>query len=153
MPQAAPALTFRNTSGTHLTLADFSAHTLLVNLWATWCGPCVLEIPSFDALAATLKPAGILVLPVSIDLAGAAAVTPFYLRHNLTNLPILLDPDGNNMDVLGTDGIPITLVINPEGQLVAHLQGAANWNTPATIKYLKSLAAAPAESPKSVMRL
>ncbi len=139
MPQAAPRLAFSNEQGKKRTLADYAGQALVVNLWATWCGPCVAEIPSFDALAPKLKASGVLVLPISIDLTGAAAVRPFYTAHNIHSLPILLDPSGHDLQLLGSDGIPITLIINPAGQMVAQLEGAANWNTPRTMKFLTSL--------------
>jgi len=80
------------------------------------------------------------VLPISIDTNGAKAVQPFYALHGITNLPVLLDPDGDNLDVLNSDGVPITLVIDPGGRLVARLEGAANWNTPRVRAFLQSLA-------------
>jgi len=139
MPQTPPNLTFTTPKGKQLSLANYRGHPLIVNLWATWCGPCVAEIPSFAALAATLKPAGILILPISIDLGGAQDVRPFYASHNIQNLPILLDPNGDNMTTLGTNSVPFSLVINAAGQAVATMDGAANWNTPGMIAYLKSL--------------
>lgn len=145
MPVTGPALTFTTPRGKQLTTKNYEGHVLLVNLWATWCGPCVEELPSFAALAKTLPP-NIKILPISIDLNGAVAVTPFYADHGITDLPILLDPNGNNMDLLGTNSIPLTLIYNQAGQITAHLSGAANWNTPAMIAYLQSLlpdAAAP----------
>lgn len=138
-PIAAPPLKFTDAKGRALSLSDYAGHVLVVNLWATWCGPCVDEIPSLATLAAQNQPAGGLVLPISIDSDGAQAVSPFYTSHQITNLPILLDPDGNNLDVLDTDGVPVTLIINAEGKLVGRLDGAANWNTPRIQALLKSL--------------
>jgi thiol-disulfide isomerase/thioredoxin len=139
-PVAAPALKFTDEKGRKLSLADYKGHVLVVNLWATWCGPCVDEIPTFAALAGQLQPFHGLVLPISIDTNGAEAVGPFYAEHAITDLPILLDPDGNNLDVLNTDGVPVTLVINPEGRLVARVDGGADWNTPRILAFLRSLA-------------
>jgi thiol-disulfide isomerase/thioredoxin len=139
MPTAAPHVVFTNAKGQKLNLSDFAGHTLLVNLWATWCGPCVAELPSFAALAPKLKTLGALVLPISIDMSGAGAVQPFYAAHGIRSLPILLDSVGANLQALNTDAIPLTIVINPAGQLVARMDGAANWNTPAILAFLKSL--------------
>ena len=143
MPQAAPKLTFRNAKGRQLSLADYAGHALVVNLWATWCGPCVAEIPSFAALSRKLAASGALVLPISVDMNGAEAVRPFYASHNIISLPILLDPDGANFQVLNTDSIPVTLVLNASGQMVARTDGAANWDTPRTLEFLQSLAVKP----------
>jgi len=148
-PTAAPPVVFTTAAGKQRTLAHYAGHTLVVNLWATWCGPCVEELPTFDALALKLKASGVLILPISIDTAGAAAVAPFYASHGIKNLPILLDPNGDNMDVLNTDGIPLTVIINAAGQLVARLEGAANWNTSAVVKFLQNQGGTPpAAKPK-----
>jgi thiol-disulfide isomerase/thioredoxin len=143
-PIAAPLLQFTDAKGRKLSLAHYTGHVLVVSLWATWCGPCVQELPSLAALAKQIQPLGALVLPISIDTNGAQAVQPFYALHGINNLPILLDPDGNNLNVLNVDGVPVTLVINADGRLVAQLEGSANWNTPGVLAYLKALV--PAES-------
>lgn len=149
-PTAAPPMVFTNAAGEQRTLAHYAGHTLVVNLWATWCGPCVAELPTFDALAPKLKASGVLILPVSIDLSGAAAVEPFYKSHGIKNLPILLDPNGDNMNVLNTDGVPITIIVNAAGQQVAQLEGAANWNTSAVMAFLRSQGSTPpAAKPKT----
>lgn len=138
-PIAPPNLRFTDAKGTKLSLAGYKTHVLVVNLWASWCGPCVEELPTLAALGQQIQTFGGLVLPISIDAGGAAAVRPFYERHAITSLPILLDPDGDNLDVLDTDGVPVTLVIDPLGRQVARLDGAANWNTPRIRAFLKSL--------------
>jgi thiol-disulfide isomerase/thioredoxin len=143
MPQSAPAVSFTTPHGKMLGPANYAGHTLVLNFWATWCGPCVEELPSLAQAAPGWARHGILVLPVSIDLNGAAAVIPFYKSHDITTLPILLNSDGSDVRQLNAPGIPATLVINAQGQLVAHLVGAANWNTQATFAYLASLGATP----------
>jgi thiol-disulfide isomerase/thioredoxin len=145
-PQPAPPVVFTDAHGSRLTLRDFPGHALVVNLWATWCGPCVAELPSFAAIAPRLQSSGVLILPISIDLSGATAVRPFYASHNITTLPILLDQNGTNMAVLDTDSIPLTVVINSSGHMIARMDGAANWNTPGTLAFLQSLDAAPPPS-------
>ncbi len=153
-PIAPPALKFTDAKGRKLSLADYAGHVVVANLWATWCGPCVDEIPSLAALAGQIQPFGGLVLPISIDANGAQAVRPFYALHMITSLPVLLDPDGDNLDVLNADGVPDTIVINPAGRLVARVDGAANWNTPRVQAFLRSLAQAqPPAKPDHVMAL
>ena len=138
-PTVAPPMVFTNLKGKRLTLAHYLGHPLLVNLWATWCGPCDAELPTFASLAPRLKPFGALILPVSIDMNGADAVVPFYSSHGIKDLPILLDPNGNNMNVLNTNGIPVTIVINAAGHMVARLDGAADWNTKAVVAFMRGL--------------
>jgi thiol-disulfide isomerase/thioredoxin len=140
MPTRAPNLKFTNAAGKPLTLANYRGSGLVVNIWATWCGPCVAELPTFAAISHNLSKSKILVLPISVDLNGSSAVQPFYTSHNITNLPVLLDPDGSAVDTLNAQGIPITIIINPQGQLVAQLEGSANWNSPPTLALIKQLA-------------
>jgi len=140
MPTTAPDLQFTDATGKPLTLASYRGSGLIVNVWATWCGPCVAELPTMAAISQTLAKAKILVLPISIDMEGAKAVGPFYASHGIKNLPILLDPSGDATDVLNTDGIPITIIVNPQGQLVGRLEGSANWNSPATLALIRQLA-------------
>ncbi len=139
MPQTAPALSFHDAGGQRLSLADYAGHALLVNLWATWCGPCVEEIPTLDRLALKLRPGSARVLPISIDLGGAPVVRAFYASHGIRALPILLDPDSDDLLALNTDGIPVTIVLNGAGQLVARLDGAADWDTARTLAFLQGL--------------
>lgn len=153
-PIAAPALQFTDAKGQKRSLADYKGHVLLVNLWATWCGPCVEEIPTLAALAGQMRAYGGLVLPISIDANGAQTVRPFYALHAITDLPILLDTDGDNLDVLNTDGVPVSLIIDPAGRLVGRLDGSANWNTPRVRAFLQSLVQAQHQAkPAPVMAL
>ncbi len=143
-PAPAPALAFTNAAGRPLTLRDYAGRGLVVNLWATWCGPCVAEIPSFAAVAPELRRLGILILPISIDMGGLQTVKSFYTSQQITSLPILLDTTGDTMTTLKASGIPVTIVINAAGLLVGRYDGAANWNTPGTIATLRDLTATPA---------
>ncbi len=153
-PVPAPRLHFTNAVGARLSLADYAGHGLVVNLWATWCGPCVAEIPSLSAVAPVLRQSGVLVLPISIDLSGAQVVKPFYASHRITGLPILLDTSGAVMTALNTDGIPLTIVVNGAGDIVGRVEGAANWDTPATVSAILALtgqAVAAPEVPQTAM--
>jgi thiol-disulfide isomerase/thioredoxin len=140
MPAPAPDLKFTDAKGKPLSLANYRGNGLVVNIWATWCGPCVAELPTLAAIGGTLAKSKILVLPISVDLDGAKVVAPFYASHGITDLPVLLDPDGSATDVLNTDGIPVTIILNPQGQLVGRLDGSANWNSPATLALVRQLA-------------
>ncbi len=146
-PQQAPPVVFLNAHGKRLSLGDYAGHVLVVNLWATWCGPCVAEIPSLAALAPRLRGNGVLVLPISIDMGGAAVVRKFYADNAVQGLPVLVDPNGTNMQVLQTDSIPYTIIINAAGQMVASTDTAANWNTDDTVTFLQSLAPVKAPMP------
>jgi thiol-disulfide isomerase/thioredoxin len=146
-PAPAPVLRFTDAAGVRRTLADYAGHGLVVNLWATWCGPCVAELPTLAAAAPELARAGILVLPISIDTTGAQVVKPFYASQGITDLPILLDPSGDAMDTLNASGIPVTIVIDTQGRLVARVDGAVDWSTKATLRALRGLTGATVPHP------
>lgn len=138
-PVAAPGLKFTSQTGRGLSLSDYKGHGLVVSIWATWCGPCVAELPSFAAIAPKLAESKILVLPISIDMEGLKAVQPFYASHHITGLPILLDPNGEAPDILNAAGIPVTILITPAGQMVGRLDGGGNWDTPDTVRLVSRL--------------
>jgi len=120
-------------------LDEFKGRGMVVNLWATWCAPCVAEMPSLEALSKALAPEDIAVLPVSSDRGGAEVVRTWYDRHGITALPVLLDPKGALATAFNARGIPTTVIIDRSGQVVARLQGAADWAAPgaeATIRRL-----------------
>nr|WP_321983362.1 TlpA disulfide reductase family protein [uncultured Lichenicoccus sp.] len=143
LPTALPTLAFVNADGTRKTLADYAGHGVVLNFWATWCTPCVSEMPSLDALARTLaggRPP-MAVLAVSLDRGGAGAVAAFYASHGIRSLPVLLDPHSETMMALKLDGIPTTLVVDRNGREVARIQGAVQWDTSEAAAKLRRLAA------------
>ncbi len=138
-PRAAPELTFQDIDGTTRTLRDFRGKPVLLNIWATWCGPCVEELPSLAALAPRAARDGIVVLPVSVDRGGAAAVRAFYASHGVDGLPIWNDPDGTASGALGLRGVPTTFLLDAQGREVAKLEGAAHWNADGVLGELRKL--------------
>jgi thiol-disulfide isomerase/thioredoxin len=140
MPTAAPDLKFSDAAGKALSLADYRRSGLIVNVWATWCGPCIAELPTFAAIGPSLAKSRILILPISVDLDGVKAVAPFYASHGIKTLPILLDPDSSTTEALNASGIPVTIIINAAGQLVGRLDGSANWDSAATLALVRQLA-------------
>jgi len=129
-PVMAPDVTFVDASGKAHHLSQFRGHGMVINLWATWCAPCIAEMPSLAALSKTLAPADIAVLPLSSDHGGAAAVQAFFHAHDITGLPVLLDPQGAAARAFGVEGIPTSFIIDKDGREKARLSGAADWSTP-----------------------
>lgn len=128
-PRPAPETGFTDESGKSLTLADLRGKVLLVNLWATWCAPCVEEMPALDALQAKLGGRDFQVLAVSTDRGGAKQVRPFYEKHGLKRLAIYLDPKTALTRALGAKGLPTSILIDREGKMVGQLVGAAAWDS------------------------
>jgi thiol-disulfide isomerase/thioredoxin len=133
---------FRDASGEHLTLADFRGRVVLLNLWATWCGPCRAEMPALDRLQAMHQGDGLAVLAVSVDKGGSAAVQHFFEQRGLRNLTPYLDANGATVRAFGARRIPTTLIIDRDGNVVGSLVGPKQWNSPDTAalirRYLES---------------
>jgi thiol-disulfide isomerase/thioredoxin len=140
-PAPVPDIVFITADGTEHHLRDFFGHGMVVNLWATWCVPCVAEMPALAALSQTLAPDDIAVLPLSSDRGGASVVQNFFRDHGITGLPVLLDPKGAAAHALGARGIPTSLIIDKKGQERARLEGAADWSTQAAAAIVRKLAA------------
>lgn len=139
-PATAPApARFFDADGAEHTLADFAGRGVVVNLWATWCVPCVAEMPALQAAARLLVPEGIVVLPLSSDRGGAAVVRKFYDSHGIDALPVWLDPKGDLARAWGARGLPTTFIIDREGRLRAKLEGGADWAGAAMLAAIRAL--------------
>ena len=129
---ATPALAlFVDGAGAEHSLADFLGTALVVNLWATWCMPCVAEMPSLAVLSGRLAGEGVTVMPLSSDRGGAEAVRAYYAAHKLVGLPVWLDPGGLAAKAWGVRGIPTTLIVDRAGHEVGRLEGGADWGSDA----------------------
>ena len=134
-----PAIQFFTPENQTLTLAHYRGKGVVLNLWATWCGPCVAELPTLDRLAGILAHEDIVVLPVSSDAGGAAPVRSFYDSHSINSLPVLLDPGGAILQSWHVPGIPLTVIFDRNGHPRAKLLGATDWSTPQAVAAVKSL--------------
>ncbi len=129
-PKAAPAVAFSDLEGKEVTLESFRGKVVVLNLWATWCVPCIKEMPSLERLGAKLKDRGVAVMSISQDRGGARQVAPFLEKHGLKTLPIYLDLKGAVLRAVGARGLPTTLVIDREGREIGRLEGDAEWDGP-----------------------
>jgi len=121
----APAAAFRGPDDAPVTLAAFRGKPLLVNLWATWCAPCVAEMPTLDKLAAA-RGDTMQVIAVAMDLQGADVVDPWFQKAGLTTLQPYLDP-GNALLDAAAGGLPTSIYYDAEGKEVWRVMGAIDW--------------------------
>jgi len=136
---AAPKTIFFDESGTPITIDKFNGKIVILNLWATWCGPCVKEMPSLERLAARLPTEQFAVVAVSQDKGGSAVSKPFLDRIEVKSLAVYADPIGRLYRDFGARGMPSTFIVAPNGQLIAAFEGAAEWDDANIVNFLLTL--------------
>jgi peroxiredoxin len=134
----APDFSLRDLDGHMHRLSDFRGKVVFLNLWATWCPPCRMEMPSMERLHQRLRGKDFVMLAVSQDEAGASAVEPFVHEMGLT-FPILLDAEGVVPPLYGVTGYPETFLINRGGQVVHHTIGPEDWDSEPAYQVLLQL--------------
>lgn len=132
-PEKLGDLAFAGVDGKPMTLADFQGKVTLLNLWATWCAPCRLEMPALDRLQAALGGEDFAVVPVSIDTGGPERPSAFLESIGVENLPLYTD----RSTVIFTDlkkrslalGLPVTVLLDRNGCRLGHMNGPAEWDS------------------------
>jgi len=128
-PPPQPDIMFLNEDRDRLTLADFRGKVTVVNLWATWCPPCIAELPSLDRLEAEMGSDEFQVVAVSLDGALSDA-RDFYDGHGIASLAVYQDSSTALATKLGAEGVPITVIYGPDGAELARAPKEADWNSP-----------------------
>lgn len=136
-------VTFVNAEGKPMSLADFKGKVVLLNIWATWCPPCVQEMPTLNRLQTLLGGKNFEVVPLSVDKGGVFAVRSFYQDNFIDHLPIYVDATTHALDTLNILGTPTTILIDKQGREVARTLGPEDWDRPAVIAQIKHYMAAP----------
>ncbi|MBN4016470.1 TlpA family protein disulfide reductase [Rhodospirillaceae bacterium AH-315-P19] len=129
-PLPVPDVPFIDADGSERRFADWRGKGIVLNFWATWCGPCVREMPSLDRLAGRVAGEGIVVIPLSGDRGGLAVVKAFYERLEIKNLAIYLDPKRAVGAEFGVEFLPFTVFIGRDGQVLGSLSGFVEWDSP-----------------------
>lgn len=146
-PRPLPSgVTLETADGNGRPLAALTGRWRLVNFWATWCAPCVEEIPTLDRLQTTVRRPSFEVLLVSLDLGGVKEAAPALAKMGGGHLVTLADPGMEAMGALGISSLPTTLLIDPEGRERARMVGPTEWDSPAVIALVRALAGSPAGS-------
>ncbi len=125
--RAVAPISFTLADGTARSLADYAGQGVVLNLWATWCAPCVAEMPALDELARQVRSDRVAVLALSSDRGGAGVVERFFQKTGVRDLAVLLDPGAAATRALGARGLPTTLLLDREGRERARVEGAADW--------------------------
>jgi peroxiredoxin len=134
----APNFSLPDLDGKMVSLSDYRGKVVLLNIWATWCPPCVEEMPSMEKLYQELQGEGFEILAVSIDESGAQDVLPFMKKHKLS-FPALTDSKGAIKNLYQTTGVPESFIIDKDGILVEKVIGPRNWAIPEAIRYFRNL--------------
>jgi len=133
--EAMPAMPFAEPGGAPATLGSFRGHPVLVNLWATWCAPCVKELPTLDALAAR-ETGKMAVVAISMDMGGDAEVQPFWKSHGLTALTAYTDAKNGLLTATSAAELPTTILYDSKGKELWRASGGMDWTGPDAAKLL-----------------
>jgi thiol-disulfide isomerase/thioredoxin len=135
-PKTAPNVHFADAMGGRHALDAFRGRYVLLNLWATWCAPCVAELPSLARLAAHAP--GLKVLAINTDHEKVDAAG-FLKSHGAGSLPVYLDSERMMLRSFVVPGLPTTVLIGPDGKVVARAEGPAEWASPEAVSYFKRI--------------
>lgn len=134
-----PKTAFADEGGSEISLDAFKGKIVIVNFWATWCQPCMKEMPSLDRLAARLPSESFAVVAVNEDRGGVAVAKPVLERIGVRGLAFYADPGGHLSRDLGVRGFPTTVLIGRDGNLLGNHEGEVDWDQKGQISYLLSL--------------
>lgn len=138
-PVAIPEVVLLDATDGEHSLADYKGKWVVLNFWATWCAPCRHEMPSLDRLQAAMPE--IAVVPVATGRNAVPGIERFFAEAEIKGLPILRDPRSELARGMGVMGLPVTVILNPEGQEVARLIGDAEWDSDSAKAILAALVA------------
>jgi thiol-disulfide isomerase/thioredoxin len=127
-PQPAPEFSATDLAGNPLALGDLKGKFVLLNLWATWCQPCIKEMPSLLDLQEKLG-AALTIVAVSEDRGGEVIVRLFVDKLGLDKLKVGLDPKNTAAHAFDAHGLPSSFLIDPSGKVLGKVEGAADWNS------------------------
>lgn len=141
-PLPVPTVPYYDADGTPQFLESQKGRLLVVNFWATWCAPCVAEMPALDRLQAraTAEDLPITVLALSIDRQGAPLVKKFYATNKINNLPVAIDRKSAIGKEMGVRNIPTTIIIDAKGRQIGRMLGVHEWDGDQMMTFLKTLA-------------
>ncbi len=138
-PRGAPMITFEQ-EGEAVALADFHGKAILVNFWATWCLPCLKELPSLDALEAELGGGSFQVVAIAAGPQGPTGAQAYFDRLEIKNLKLFADPSLRLASAIGgADVLPVSILYDSNGREIGRLVGDADWASPEALRLVRSV--------------
>jgi thiol-disulfide isomerase/thioredoxin len=137
-PVPAPTISLTDLAGNPVSLSEFAGRFVLINLWATWCEPCLREMPSLERMQSRLGDK-ITVVAISEDRGGSKTVEPFINKLGLKSFKTYLDPKSDAGRAFKVAGLPTSFLIDREGRVLGRVEGAAEWDSPKLLQVLKSV--------------
>ncbi len=140
-PIKVAAIAFEAADGGELTLGDYQGKYVLVNFWATWCAPCRKEMPALSALQTELGGDDFAVVTIATGRNPVPAIARFFEEIAVTNLPRHRDPRQKLSREMAVFGLPVTVVLDPQGREIARLRGDADWDSDSAKAIISALIA------------
>jgi thiol-disulfide isomerase/thioredoxin len=134
----APDFQLEDTEGNQVSLSGLRGKVVLVNFWATWCPPCIEEMPSMEKLNEVMAGGDFVMLAINTEQNGRSLV-PEFLKKSPYTFPILYDDKGVAQQLYGVYKFPESFIVGKDGTVVEKIIGPLNWSSPETIKFLKNL--------------
>ena len=139
----APDAVLGDSDGRNLSLASLRGRVVLVNFWATWCIPCLKEMPALDRLEKALGGADFTVAPVSIDRGGASTAAPWFDQNGIKDLTLYLDSESRAAFAFRASELPTSVLIDRKGRIVGRMIGPAEWDAPEAKALIRAVMAEP----------
>ena len=133
----APAMQLQEYEGKAFNLETYRGRVVVVNFWATWCSPCIREMPSIQKLSKLLSKESFAVLALSQDIQGWSKIRPFIQKYQLNDLPIYNDPKLSGAKKFAVKGLPTTILLDRDGRELGRLLGHAEWDSKEAIDLIK----------------
>src|SRR5262249_2017257 len=131
---------WQDANGQTVQLADYRGRFVVLNLWATWCGPCITELPALARAQAALAHDNVAVIAVDLEKKDAASIAQFLKAHGVETLPVSIDANLTMMRTFSAYGLPLTILFDRAGREIGRASGPQKWDDPEAVAYLRHLA-------------
>jgi thiol-disulfide isomerase/thioredoxin len=138
-PIASSDVTFVSETGEEMTLSDYEGQYVVMNFWATWCAPCRKEMPQLSDLQTQLGGDDMQVVTIATGRNPRPAMERFFAEIEVDNLPLHTDARQGLARSLGVLGLPVTIILAPDGQEIARMQGDADWSSDSAFAVMRAL--------------